>query len=137
MSFEGIKSVLGLHDPAELASRMQALKESEARISADLQVLESDIDGFDSDGYDYFRTKVLPKELDRLAHQCAEMDESPKNRDARIEVKGRYKQVKAQMTQYAVLASRRSALRDELRKNLKAQAEIQEEIERDQKRRAI
>lgn len=134
---DGFRSALGIFDPKELSAELDRLASDEREISADLQVLKSELDGYETEGYEYFKKTVLPKELDAIAHRLAKMDESPDARDARVELRGRYKQVQEQMSRYSVMSARASELRDRLRDNLEKQRQIQEEIKREQQRRAV
>ncbi len=51
---------------AELGSGVEALDKQIEGLKAEHAVLEADLAGFECDGYDHFKEKVLPRELARL-----------------------------------------------------------------------
>jgi chromosome condensin MukBEF ATPase and DNA-binding subunit MukB len=71
------------------------LTESISHIRRELSVLRADLGGFQSDGYEHFKTEVLSKELNRIAHlrQRIPPDDALQN----ATLKGRYEEVKELM----------------------------------------
>lgn len=131
------RGALLIASPDELRSQARELTDLDSQLSAQLQILENDLDGFDSSGYTHFKDVVLPKRLDALAHQLMATSEADDQRDARLELRGAYKEVRKMMTKSETLQNSIRELREDRVRVLTKLKAVQEEIKRDADRRRI
>ena len=52
--------------PEQLNDSLEKIQQRIRGLEAQEQVLQADLDGYDTEGYEYFKNNVLPKELQRL-----------------------------------------------------------------------
>lgn len=121
--------------PEELAERKEATEREIEVIREKLQLLEKDIDGFESDGYAHFKSVVLPIWRDRIANLRMRLD--PKDHDENLKAIGRYEMIVELMTKPDELIEATKRLRRQQISLLEELKHTQEEIERDKKRRAV
>ena len=121
--------------PTELAERREAIEAELASQSAELQLLEKDIDGYDTHGYAYLKDEVLSRMRDRIANLRMALD--PKDHDANLKMIGRYEMIVELMTKPELLTERTKAIRRHQIALLEELKHTNEEIERDRQRRAV
>lgn len=91
-----------------------------------LEVLTIDMEGFETEGYEHFKTKVLPKELDAIAHQLAAVD--PENVVQISRLLGQYKEVGNLMDLKDQISTTVNSLHSQLDKDDKELQRVRNEI---------
>lgn len=119
----------------ELAERKESQEREIEVIREKLQLLEKDIDGFETAGYAHFKSQVLPLWRDRIANLRMRVD--PKDTDENLKLIGRYEMILELMTKPDELVEKTKQLRRQQISLLEELKHTQEEIERDKKRRAV
>lgn len=113
----------------ELTQQHESMLERQRELIAECEIVEKDLEGYKSVGYDHFKREVLEREKMRLAQARMRLGNAPEDHDEHMKLLGQFNEVEALQRRPETLRAHLVHLTAQLRQNAKSLDKVKQQIE--------